>query len=56
MGAITDHRIATAEQIGMDTLEQRMADALNQAQAVLLPPTVAGAWGIRGLSWKRAGV
>jgi SAM-dependent methyltransferase len=45
--AIVGHRIATAEQIGLDTLEQRVADALARAQAVLMPPTVAGAWGKR---------
>lgn len=44
-GAIVQHGIATAEQLGLDTLEDRLADALTHADAVLLPPTVAGAWG-----------
>ncbi len=39
--------IATVEQLGLDTLEQRLADELGRAQAVLLPPTVVGAWGRR---------
>jgi len=39
--------IATAEQLGLDTLERRIADELRRAQAVLLPPTVVGAWGRR---------
>jgi len=42
---ITARGIATAEQIGVETLEQRIADELKQADAVLLLPTVAGAWG-----------
>jgi hypothetical protein len=44
---ITTRGIATAEQLGLDTLEQRLADELRHAQAVLLPPTVVGAWGRR---------
>jgi SAM-dependent methyltransferase len=44
---ITRHGIATAEQLGLATLEQRIADALRREQAVLLPPTVVGAWGCR---------
>jgi len=43
--AIVARGIATAEQIGLLTLEARIADALGQADAVLLPPTVVGAWG-----------
>jgi hypothetical protein len=39
--------IATAEQIGIDTLEQRIGQALRDADAVLLPPTLVGAWGRR---------
>ena len=43
--AITERGIATAEQIGVDTLEQRIAAELKRADAVFLPPTVVGAWG-----------
>jgi ubiquinone/menaquinone biosynthesis C-methylase UbiE len=39
--------IATAEEIGVDTLEQRIEEALRRADAVLLPPTLVGAWGLR---------
>jgi ubiquinone/menaquinone biosynthesis C-methylase UbiE len=46
-GAITQHRIATIDQLGLPTLEQRIADELRAADAVLLPPTVVGAWGRR---------
>src|SRR5262245_47424054 len=42
-GTIVAHGIATAEQIGADTLEQRIAEALHDANAVLLPPTLVGA-------------
>ena len=42
---IIAHGIATAEQLELATLEQRIAEALRQANAVLLPPTVVGAWG-----------
>src|SRR5262245_51885027 len=45
--AIVKHGIATREQIGIETLEQRMANALVRDNAVLLPPTLAGAWGRR---------
>jgi SAM-dependent methyltransferase len=37
--------IATEAEIGLDTFEQRLAQELLDADAVLLPPTVAGAWG-----------
>ena len=43
--AIIARGIATADQIGLPTLDGRIADAIGQADAVLLPPTVAGAWG-----------
>lgn len=42
---ITSRGIATAEEMDLATLEQRMADAVRQADAVVLPPTVVGAWG-----------
>jgi ubiquinone/menaquinone biosynthesis C-methylase UbiE len=44
---ITSHGIATVEQLDLPTLDQRIADELRRAQAVLLPPTVVGAWGRR---------
>ena len=42
---IVQHGIATAEALGIDTLEARIAAAMQRADAVLLTPTVAGAWG-----------
>jgi len=39
--------IATAEQMAVDTLEQRIGEALRDGDAVLLPPTLVGAWGRR---------
>ncbi len=39
--------IATAEQIGIDTLETRVAEAFQSSGAVMLPPVLAGAWGRR---------
>lgn len=44
-GAIVTHGIATVDQLGIETLEGRLAESLERAGAVLLPPTVAGAWG-----------
>lgn len=41
---ITGRGIATAEQVGVATLEDRIAAELKRADAVLLPPTVVGAW------------
>jgi hypothetical protein len=43
--AIVGHGIATAEQLQLDTVDARITDALARAGAVLLPPTVVGAWG-----------
>jgi SAM-dependent methyltransferase len=43
--AITRHGIATADEIDVDTLEQRIGDALKRNDSVLLPPTLGGAWG-----------
>ena len=43
--AIIRHGIATAEQLDLATLEHRIAEAVRQADAVILPPTVVGAWG-----------
>jgi 2-polyprenyl-3-methyl-5-hydroxy-6-metoxy-1,4-benzoquinol methylase len=42
---ITKQGIATPEQLGIATLERRIADEIQRAQAVILPPTVVGAWG-----------
>lgn len=44
---ITRHGIATAEEIDVDTLEERLGEALRRADSVLLPPTLVGAWGRR---------
>lgn len=44
---IVSHGIATADEIGLDTFERRLAEALVKADAVMMPPTVAGAWGTR---------
>jgi SAM-dependent methyltransferase len=43
--AIVRHRIATEEEIGIATFEQRLREAVQEANAVILPPTVVGAWG-----------
>jgi len=45
--AIARHGIATPEQIGLDTLNDRIREALRRADAVMLPPTLVGAWGRR---------
>ena len=45
-GAIVTHGIATVEQLGIESLESRIAESLERADAVLLAPTVAGAWGL----------
>lgn len=47
-GEIIKYGTATAEQLGLATLEQRIGNELRRAPAVLLPPTVAGAWGQSG--------
>jgi SAM-dependent methyltransferase len=39
--------LATPEQIDINTLEARIAAAVQSAGAVVLPPTLAGAWGRR---------
>jgi SAM-dependent methyltransferase len=44
-GAIVQHGIATDEELDLATLESRLAEAIAEADAVLLPPTVVGAWG-----------
>ena len=44
--AIIRHGIATAEQLELTTLEQRLSEAVRQAGSVILTPTVVGAWGV----------
>ena len=44
---IVQHGIATAEEMDLPTLQERIAAAIRDADAVILPPTVAGAWGRR---------
>jgi ubiquinone/menaquinone biosynthesis C-methylase UbiE len=43
--AVVCHGIATAEQLELTTLERRMGDAIRDANAVIVPPAVVGAWG-----------
>jgi hypothetical protein len=43
--AIVRHGIATAGEIDLPTLEQRIAEATRTSGALILPPTVVGAWG-----------
>jgi SAM-dependent methyltransferase len=43
--AIIRHGIATEKELGLATFEERLRKAVQQAGAVLLLPTVAGAWG-----------
>jgi hypothetical protein len=38
---------ATAEQIGIDSFEARVADAVRASGSVVVLPTLAGAWGRR---------
>jgi SAM-dependent methyltransferase len=39
--------IATEEELGLDTLDARLAEAVAAAGAVVLPPCVVGAWAVR---------
>ena len=39
--------IATEEELGLATLEQRLSEDVAAARAVVLPPGVVGAWGFR---------
>jgi SAM-dependent methyltransferase len=45
--AIVNSGVATEEEIGLDTLEQRLGEALRSANAVFSLPTVVGGWGRR---------
>jgi hypothetical protein len=37
--------IATADELGVETLQDRLAAALQATRSVVLPPTLVGAWG-----------
>jgi SAM-dependent methyltransferase len=45
--AIVNSGVATEEEIGLDTLEQRLGEAFTSANAVFSLPTVVGGWGRR---------
>ena len=45
--AIVASGVATEEELGLETLEQRVADAVDAAGAVWTTPTVVGCWGCR---------
>jgi SAM-dependent methyltransferase len=47
-GPIVAAGIATEDELALGTLQQRLADELRAANAVLLTPGVVGAWGRRG--------
>ena len=44
---IVNSGVATEEEIGLDTLEQRLGEAIMSANAVFSLPTVIGGWGRR---------
>ena len=43
--AIVRHGIATHEALGVESIDARITEELKRGDAVLLPPTVSGAWG-----------
>jgi ubiquinone/menaquinone biosynthesis C-methylase UbiE len=43
--AIIAHGLATGDELDLATLEERIAEAVRGAGAVILPPTLVGAWG-----------
>ena len=43
--AIVRYGIATHEELGLESLDDRITEHLTRGGAVLLPPTVSGAWG-----------
>jgi ubiquinone/menaquinone biosynthesis C-methylase UbiE len=43
--AIVAHGLATGDELDLPTLEQRIGEAVRAVNAVILPPTVVGAWG-----------
>ena len=45
--AIVNCGVTTEEEIGLDTLEQRLGEAIMSANAVFSLPTVIGGWGRR---------
>jgi SAM-dependent methyltransferase len=45
--AIVKSGVATEEELGLDTLEQRLGEAIASANAVVSLPTVVGGWGRR---------
>ena len=45
--AIVGSGVTTEDEMGLDTLEQRLGDALSAASAVYTAPTVVGGWGRR---------
>jgi hypothetical protein len=45
--AIVGAGIATAEQLGLDTLADRLTAAVRASGSVVVPPTLVGAWGHR---------
>jgi protein-L-isoaspartate O-methyltransferase len=44
---IVEHGIADEAELGLDTLQERIAEQVVARDAVILPPTVVGAWGTR---------
>ena len=42
---IVANGIATEEELDLDTLDERLRLQIDAAGAVLLPPTIVGAWG-----------
>ncbi len=45
--AIIGAGVATEDELGLDTLQDRLERAQAAADAVLLPPTLVAAWGLR---------
>jgi SAM-dependent methyltransferase len=46
-GQIVAQGIADEAELGLDTLQERIAEQVRARDAVVLPPTVVGAWGLR---------
>jgi hypothetical protein len=44
---IVAHGIADGAELGLETLQERVAEQVGARDAVILPPTVVGAWGTR---------
>jgi hypothetical protein len=45
--AIVNSGVATEEEIGLDTLVQRLGETFDAANAVCTLPTIVGGWGRR---------